>query len=124
MQSNISLSALTTTTPAHVLQARAVQAGGSVVITMPGAPKPLYSALPTMKPRTVHALTQHALERLAPFGIPDLAKWNIEVCELDNDVYQVDFVNSKGARLTVDSIWLTSNKCGVEGDYGFSASVS
>ena len=77
-----------------------------------------------MKPRTVSVLVSHARERLEPFGIPDLARWNVEVCELDNDVYQVDFVNSKGARLTVDSIWLTRNKCGVDGDYGFSASLT
>lgn len=120
---NITLSGLSRTPPAHVLRAREARTGGTCVITMPGASKPLYQVAPHMKERTVEQLIKHALERLKPFGIVDLSSWNIEVCELDAEDYQVDIFNNLGAGFSVDRIWMTANKCGVSGDHGVSAFV-
>lgn len=121
MQSpSISVRGLSSTRPASL--APCVGVPGTAVITMPGAPRPLYSVPATVKPRTLQVLIRHARERLAPFGIPDLESWAVEVIQ-DDDDYQVDFVNNQGARFCVNAIQLTPNKCGVAYDYGISASV-
>lgn len=121
MQSpSISVRALSSNRPTSLAPYTGVP--GTAVITMPGAPKPLYTVPPTVKPRTQQLLVRYARERLSPFGISDLDSWAVEVIQ-DDDDYQVDFVNEKGARFSVNAIRLTTNKCGIEYDYGVSASL-
>lgn len=119
---NLTLSALTERAPARV-PSQQFGSTGVATIVMPGASKPLYKAPVTMRPRTVRVLVSHALDRLAPLGIPNLCSWDVEVLELDDD-YQVDFTNQRGATLSVNAISLTTNKCGVSYDFGISASVN
>lgn len=121
MQLTPILTSFSSTRPAR-LTPEAPSDKNVVTFMMATTHRPLYAAPVTMKPRTVKALVAHALEKLAPFGIPDLKTWAIEVSQGDED-YQVDFVNSKGACLSVDGLVLTSNKCGVTLDFGISAST-
>ena len=120
---NLTLSAHSVQMPLSLrAQLAARKDDGCVSLVGPRTSRPLYTVPVTMKPRTVTVLLNHALERLAPFGIPDLAQWAVDVSQTDDD-YQVDFKSAAGAVLSVCAIQLTTNKCGVVCDFGLAASV-
>lgn len=84
---------------------------------------PLYERKSSAKERTLTMLANYALKRLAPFGIPNMGSWSIEVTELDYEYFQVELTNGCGAKMGVSGVMLTNNKCGVVVDHGVYANL-
>lgn len=124
MQANVTVTAFTSEKPRHLreLEYAPSKDGCTTIVASCSKSRPLYKATSTLKPHTVEVLVKYALERLAPYGIPDLASWNIEVSETDG-YCQVDLVNDKGAGFSIDSIIMRPNRSAVTLDHGISARI-